>query len=198
MRLRITWTHHVPQCYVIVHFLPSYTYIALTVVSAIKLSWASLINQTIITNKETALRKFMIFISLLSSGGLPPFHGFLPKWIAFQARITNNIPPIATIVVITWLITLYIYIYIHIHIYTYIHTRARVRTHTHTHTQMCVFHVSESWIMFHVHVELSRLAQTVTIFLFQRSLFESNLFSVFCDLWLFPLPTDKCIEGNLN
>ena len=139
MRLRITWTHHVPQCYVIVHFLPSYTYIALTVVSAIKLSWASLINQTIITNKETALRKFMIFISLLSSGGLPPFHGFLPKWIAFQARITNNIPPIATIVVITWLITLYIYIYTYI--YTYIHTyiRARACARTHTHTHRCVY-----------------------------------------------------------
>jgi NADH:ubiquinone oxidoreductase subunit 2 (subunit N) len=51
----------------------------LTVVSAIKLSGASFINQTIITNKETTLMKFMMFTSLFSLGGLPPFLGFLPK-----------------------------------------------------------------------------------------------------------------------
>jgi NADH:ubiquinone oxidoreductase subunit 2 (subunit N) len=52
---------------------------ALTVVSAIKLSGVSFINQTIITNKEATLIKFIIFTSLLSLGGLPPFLGFLPK-----------------------------------------------------------------------------------------------------------------------
>jgi NADH:ubiquinone oxidoreductase subunit 2 (subunit N) len=55
-----------------------YSTLALTV-SAIKLSGASFINQTIITNKEITLMKFMIFTSLLSLGGLPPFLGFLPK-----------------------------------------------------------------------------------------------------------------------
>jgi NADH:ubiquinone oxidoreductase subunit 2 (subunit N) len=53
--------------------------LALTVVSVIKLSGTSFINQTIITNKEAALIKFIIFTSLLSLGGLPPFLGFLPK-----------------------------------------------------------------------------------------------------------------------
>ena len=81
--------------------------------SPIKLSAASFINKTIITNKETTPIKFMILISLLSFGGLTPFLGLLPKWIAFQAIITNNIPPLATIVIVTLLITLYIYIYIY-------------------------------------------------------------------------------------
>jgi hypothetical protein len=49
-----------------------YSTLALTVVSAIKLSGASFINQTIITNKQTTLIKLMLFASLLSLGGVPP------------------------------------------------------------------------------------------------------------------------------
>nr|AQP30392.1 NADH dehydrogenase subunit 2 [Nasutitermes sp. 1 TB-2017] len=87
-----------------------YSTLALTVVSAIKLSGTSFINQTMLTNKETTLMKFMMFTSLLSLGGLPPFLGFLPKWIIIQTMITNNMAPLATIVVVTSLITLYYYL----------------------------------------------------------------------------------------
>nr|WNL54355.1 NADH dehydrogenase subunit 2 [Amitermes spinifer] len=87
-----------------------YSTLALTVVSAIKLSGMSFINQTMLTNKETKLMKFMMFTSLLSLGGLPPFLGFLPKWIIIQAMIANNMAPLATIVVVTSLITLYYYL----------------------------------------------------------------------------------------
>nr|QZK21961.1 NADH dehydrogenase subunit 2 [Amitermes sp. QLD_104] len=92
-----------------VYFL-IYSTLALTVVSAIKLSGVSFINQTMMTNKETKLMKFMMFTSLLSLGGLPPFLGFLPKWIVIQAMIANNLTPLATIVVVTSLITLYYYL----------------------------------------------------------------------------------------
>nr|YP_009350403.1 NADH dehydrogenase subunit 2 [Nasutitermes lujae]AQP26988.1 NADH dehydrogenase subunit 2 [Nasutitermes lujae] len=87
-----------------------YSTLALAVVSAIKLSGVSFINQTMLTNKETTLMKFMMFTSLLSLGGLPPFLGFLPKWIVIQAMITNNMAPLATIMVVTSLITLYYYL----------------------------------------------------------------------------------------
>nr|WHM51836.1 NADH dehydrogenase subunit 2 [Cahuallitermes intermedius] len=87
-----------------------YSMLALTVVSAIKISGASFINQTLMTNKEVTLMKFMMFTSLLSLGGLPPFLGFLPKWIVIQAMITNNMAPLATIMVVTSLITLYYYL----------------------------------------------------------------------------------------
>nr|WNL53822.1 NADH dehydrogenase subunit 2 [Quasitermes incisus] len=87
-----------------------YSTLALTVVSAIKLSGTSFINQTMLTNKETTLMKFMLFTSLLSLGGLPPFLGFLPKWIIIQAMITNDMAPLATVVVVTSLITLYYYL----------------------------------------------------------------------------------------
>nr|AQP29756.1 NADH dehydrogenase subunit 2 [Aderitotermes sp. BDIT109] len=87
-----------------------YSMLALTVVSAIKLSGVSFINQTMMTNKETTMMKFMMFTSLLSLGGLPPFLGFLPKWIVIQAMIMNNMAPLAVIVVVTSLITLYYYL----------------------------------------------------------------------------------------
>nr|URH16840.1 NADH dehydrogenase subunit 2 [Cornitermes pugnax] len=87
-----------------------YSMLALTVVSAISLSGVSFINQTMMTNKEATLMKFMMFTSLLSLGGLPPFLGFLPKWIVIQAMITNHMAPLATIVVVTSLITLYYYL----------------------------------------------------------------------------------------
>ena len=72
--------------------------------------WSTFINQTIITNKVTTMIKFMIFTSLLYLGGLPPFLGFLQKRIFIQAINTNNIAPLATIVVVTSLITLYYYL----------------------------------------------------------------------------------------
>nr|YP_009350507.1 NADH dehydrogenase subunit 2 [Macrotermes falciger]AQP27231.1 NADH dehydrogenase subunit 2 [Macrotermes falciger] len=87
-----------------------YSTLALTVVSAIKLSGASFINQTMMTNKEITLMKFMMFTSLLSLGGLPPFLGFLPKWIVIQAMIMNSLAPMATLMVVTSLITLYYYL----------------------------------------------------------------------------------------
>nr|AQP26473.1 NADH dehydrogenase subunit 2 [Astalotermes cf. qietus RDCT073]AQP27296.1 NADH dehydrogenase subunit 2 [Astalotermes cf. quietus RDCT046] len=87
-----------------------YSTLALTAVSAIKLSGVSFINQTMMTSKEATLMKFMMFTSLLSLGGLPPFLGFLPKWIVIQAMIMNNMAPLAVIVVVTSLITLYYYL----------------------------------------------------------------------------------------
>lgn len=51
--------------------------------------------------------KFIIFINLLSLGGLPPLLGFFPKWIA-MITIRNNFP-ILIILISSSLITLYFY-----------------------------------------------------------------------------------------
>nr|WMY24078.1 NADH dehydrogenase subunit 2 [Psammotermes voeltzkowi]WMY24117.1 NADH dehydrogenase subunit 2 [Psammotermes voeltzkowi] len=87
-----------------------YSTLVLTVTSIMKLSKTSFINQVLMTNKEAALMKFMMFTSLLSLGGLPPFLGFLPKWIIIQSMITNNMSPLMALMVITSLITLYYYL----------------------------------------------------------------------------------------
>nr|YP_009740888.1 NADH dehydrogenase subunit 2 [Emeiacris maculata]QID03902.1 NADH dehydrogenase subunit 2 [Emeiacris maculata] len=53
--------------------------------------------------------KFMMFLSLLSLGGLPPFLGFLPKWIVMQSLVENNMTIMMTIMVMLTMITLYYY-----------------------------------------------------------------------------------------
>nr|AIY61802.1 NADH dehydrogenase subunit 2 [Ateuchotermes sp. TB-2014] len=108
-----------------------YSMLTLTVVSAIKLSGVSFINQTMLTNKETTLIKFMMFTSLLSLGGLPPFLGFMPKWIVIQAMITNNMTPLAVIVVVTSLITLYYYLKISYSSFMILNTEPKWNTKLH-------------------------------------------------------------------
>nr|YP_009540698.1 NADH dehydrogenase subunit 2 [Arcyptera meridionalis]AYQ22786.1 NADH dehydrogenase subunit 2 [Arcyptera meridionalis] len=67
------------------------------------------INQIYSANNMKTEIKFMMFLSLLSLGGLPPFMGFLPKWIIIQMLIENNMTAIMTIMVVLTTITLYYY-----------------------------------------------------------------------------------------
>nr|YP_010291944.1 NADH dehydrogenase subunit 2 [Phlaeoba antennata]ATO88579.1 NADH dehydrogenase subunit 2 [Phlaeoba antennata] len=53
--------------------------------------------------------KFMMFLSLLSLGGLPPFLGFLPKWMIIQLFMENNLTALTFIMVTLTMITLYYY-----------------------------------------------------------------------------------------
>nr|QAX91129.1 NADH dehydrogenase subunit 2 [Schedorhinotermes lamanianus] len=93
-----------------VMYFAMYSLLVTTVVATIKLSKASFINQTMMTNKESLIMKFMMFTSLLSLGGLPPFTGFMPKWFVIQGMTINNLTPMATIMVTMSLITLYYYL----------------------------------------------------------------------------------------
>ena len=52
----------------------------------------------------------ILFFSLLSLGGLPPFLGFLPKWAILQLSITSSFYFLALIIIITSLFTLYFYL----------------------------------------------------------------------------------------
>nr|QAX91233.1 NADH dehydrogenase subunit 2 [Schedorhinotermes sarawakensis] len=91
-------------------YFATYSLLVTTVVATIKLSKASFINQTMMTNKESLVMKFMMFTSLLSLGGLPPFTGFMPKWFVIQSMTNNNLTPMATLMVAMSLITLYYYL----------------------------------------------------------------------------------------
>nr|QAX91142.1 NADH dehydrogenase subunit 2 [Schedorhinotermes medioobscurus] len=93
-----------------VMYFMTYTLLVTTVVATIKLSKASFINQMMMTNKESLVMKFMMFASLLSLGGLPPFTGFMPKWFLIQSMTNNNLTPMATLMVAMSLITLYYYL----------------------------------------------------------------------------------------
>lgn len=54
--------------------------------------------------------KFTLLISILSLGGLPPFLGFLPKWIIIQNSIIFNNKLTIIVIVITTIVTLYFYL----------------------------------------------------------------------------------------
>nr|YP_010227787.1 NADH dehydrogenase subunit 2 [Cryptocercus sanchaensis]UDD86547.1 NADH dehydrogenase subunit 2 [Cryptocercus sanchaensis] len=87
-----------------------YSLLTMTIVMIIKPFNTSFINQTLLMNKEMNTMKFMMFTTLLSIGGLPPFLGFLPKWIIIQMMIINNMYIIMTTMVVMSLMTLYFYL----------------------------------------------------------------------------------------
>nr|YP_010519751.1 NADH dehydrogenase subunit 2 [Rhaphidophora quadrispina]UXP34374.1 NADH dehydrogenase subunit 2 [Rhaphidophora quadrispina] len=68
------------------------------------------INQSFLILNKNVLIKFSMFLSLLSLGGLPPFLGFLPKWLVIQNMTEMNQLFIMIIMVVMTLITLYYYL----------------------------------------------------------------------------------------
>lgn len=68
------------------------------------------INQIFGLFNRNSIVKFLIFLSLLSLGGLPPFMGFLPKWLIIESLIGINIFFLLTLIVTFTLITLFFYL----------------------------------------------------------------------------------------
>nr|YP_009711665.1 NADH dehydrogenase subunit 2 [Dasypogon diadema]AYW52654.1 NADH dehydrogenase subunit 2 [Dasypogon diadema] len=54
--------------------------------------------------------KFILFTNLLSLGGLPPFLGFLPKWMVIQSLTINNQLMLMIMITTLTLVTLFFYI----------------------------------------------------------------------------------------
>lgn len=67
------------------------------------------INQIFIFNNNQLILKFCFFINFFSLGGLPPFLGFLPKWIVIENIIKSKLFILTLFIVIIALITLFFY-----------------------------------------------------------------------------------------
>lgn len=63
----------------------------------------------LVFNINNFLLKFLIFCNFLSLGGLPPFLGFIPKWIILEYLTYNN-PFLITFLVIITIISLNFYL----------------------------------------------------------------------------------------
>nr|YP_010826800.1 NADH dehydrogenase subunit 2 [Hodotermes mossambicus]UYX57317.1 NADH dehydrogenase subunit 2 [Hodotermes mossambicus] len=113
-----------------------YSLLTTTVVTIIKPFNLSFINQVMMTNKKNVTAKIMMFMTLLSLGGLPPFLGFLPKWITIQAMINNNMMSIATIMVIMSVMTLYYYLRICYSSFMILHDEPNWNTKSHMNNKM--------------------------------------------------------------
>nr|AXS65851.1 NADH dehydrogenase subunit 2 [Cucujoidea sp. 16 KM-2017] len=56
------------------------------------------------------LLKFIFMLNFLSLGGLPPFLGFMPKWLTINFMIQNNLFLIAALLIVFTLLTLMFYL----------------------------------------------------------------------------------------
>nr|YP_010895080.1 NADH dehydrogenase subunit 2 [Dideopsis aegrota]WJW73606.1 NADH dehydrogenase subunit 2 [Dideopsis aegrota] len=68
------------------------------------------INQLFLMFMMNKYLKFILFLNLLSLGGLPPFLGFIPKWLTIQYLSLNNQLFLMTIMIIMTLLTLLFYL----------------------------------------------------------------------------------------
>nr|YP_008815638.1 NADH dehydrogenase subunit 2 [Dinocras cephalotes]AGZ03519.1 NADH dehydrogenase subunit 2 [Dinocras cephalotes] len=87
-----------------------YTFLTATIILMLHTFGLSHLNQTFSLNSIPPIAKFSLFFSLLSLGGLPPFLGFLPKWIVIQNLTEMGLKLLVTLMVVMTLITLFYYL----------------------------------------------------------------------------------------
>nr|YP_001468374.1 NADH dehydrogenase subunit 2 [Culicoides arakawae]BAF80276.1 NADH dehydrogenase subunit 2 [Culicoides arakawae] len=67
------------------------------------------LNQIFLFNNQNLLLKFCLFINFFSLGGLPPFLGFLPKWMIIENMMKSNLLFLTFFMVMMSLLTLFFY-----------------------------------------------------------------------------------------
>nr|ANJ70537.1 NADH dehydrogenase subunit 2 [Liopterus haemorrhoidalis] len=92
----------------IMYFL-IYSFISLTLISIFNNFKIYYLKQMFLVMNKNSIIKFCLMLNLLSLGGLPPFLGFLPKWIIIQNLSNNNMFLLLFMIMMT-LITLFFYL----------------------------------------------------------------------------------------
>nr|QQO80833.1 NADH dehydrogenase subunit 2 [Trichocera sp.] len=87
-----------------------YSFLSLTIIFMFNMLQIFHINQAFSLKINYPLLKFCLFTSFLSLGGLPPFLGFLPKWLVIQSLVSMNQIFLITAMVCLTLITLFFYL----------------------------------------------------------------------------------------
>lgn len=87
-----------------------YSLLTISIVFLFNTFKLSNINQIFGIYQNNTIIKFVLFLSLLSLGGLPPFLGFLPKWLIIESLINLNLFRLLIFIVIFTLITLFYYL----------------------------------------------------------------------------------------
>nr|QRV62536.1 NADH dehydrogenase subunit 2 [Hydroporus sp. IBE<ESP> AV45] len=91
----------------IIYFL-IYSFISLSIILMFNKFNIFMLNQLFMMMNNFYIIKYFMLMNLLSLGGLPPFLGFLPKWIIIQNLSQNNFLLITFMIMMT-LITLFFY-----------------------------------------------------------------------------------------
>lgn len=93
----------------LIYFL-FYSFLSMTIIFIFNTFKIFHFNQIFSLSTPSKYFKISIIINLLSLGGLPPFTGFIPKWIVIQTLTNYNQIFITTVLIITTLITLFFYL----------------------------------------------------------------------------------------
>nr|DAC84437.1 TPA_asm: NADH dehydrogenase subunit 2 [Rhodnius pictipes] len=86
-----------------------YSLITLMMIIMLQEYYSFHINQLLSLN-SSFMEKSLIITLFLSLGGMPPFIGFLPKWLVIQAMITSSSITTLMIMIMSSLITLFYYL----------------------------------------------------------------------------------------
>nr|YP_004934831.1 NADH dehydrogenase subunit 2 [Trichocera bimacula]AET13095.1 NADH dehydrogenase subunit 2 [Trichocera bimacula] len=87
-----------------------YSFLSMTIIFTFNMLQIFHINQAFSLKINYPLLKFCLFTSFLSLGGLPPFLGFMPKWLVIQSLVSSNQIFLVVMMVCLTLITLFFYL----------------------------------------------------------------------------------------
>nr|ACJ69408.1 NADH dehydrogenase subunit 2 [Aphelocheirus ellipsoideus] len=91
------------------YYLMIYSFITVMISIIFNMKSIFYMNQMTFSSKNM-MENITYLILFLSLGGLPPFLGFLPKWIVIQSLMHNQMYLTLTVLVMTTLITLFYYL----------------------------------------------------------------------------------------
>nr|ACF20517.1 NADH dehydrogenase subunit 2 [Enyalioides annularis] len=90
--------------------LTMYLFMTTSMFSTLILSKSKTIQDTTTSWTTSPMLTIMTALTLLSLGGLPPLSGFLPKWLILEELITQSLTPLAIIIAISTLLSLFFYL----------------------------------------------------------------------------------------
>nr|ARH53688.1 NADH dehydrogenase subunit 2 [Adrastus rachifer] len=86
-----------------------YTVISINVIMIFKVMKIFFLNQLFQSMNSSMMTKLFFIMNFLSLSGIPPFLGFMPKWLTVQILIKNEMIFLPTMMIIMTLVTIYMY-----------------------------------------------------------------------------------------
>lgn len=87
-----------------------YCFLSYSLVSLFHQLHLSQLHQLFVVRDSNNFNKIFLFCNFLSLGGLPPFIGFLPKWLIIQGLVAQSLTMLAVICTTITLIVLFYYL----------------------------------------------------------------------------------------
>nr|YP_011015288.1 NADH dehydrogenase subunit 2 [Melanotus fiumii]UBS91010.1 NADH dehydrogenase subunit 2 [Melanotus fiumii] len=91
------------------YYFMIYTLISINVVMILKTMKIFFLNQLFQSMNSKMMTKMFFILNFLSLSGIPPFLGFMPKWLTVQVLIQNNMIMLPTVMIVMTLITIFMY-----------------------------------------------------------------------------------------